>query len=134
MIYNCTAVVTISHCFETLKCRSVSVRNSAGQRCIGSFLITTLCDFSFREPVVRIKLIFYQHLSDFFFQSKIFMTINTNKRPILFGHCVYREMQPLGMDVYVIGNLHNVKLCVKWRWNIGRRYKPTVRYLTEIKC
>ena len=68
------------------------MRNSAGQRYIGSLLITTLCDFSFREPVVRIKLIFYQHLSDFFFQNKIFMTINTNKRPILFGHCVYREM------------------------------------------
>jgi hypothetical protein len=52
-----------------------------------------LDDFSFREPVVRIKLIFSRHLSAFYFQNKIFVTINTNKRPTLFGHCVYWEIR-----------------------------------------
>jgi hypothetical protein len=69
------------------------VRNSAGQRYIGSLLITTLCDFSFREPVVRIKLIFYQHLSDFFFSKQdIYDDKHQHKIYIVWSLCVPRNV------------------------------------------
>jgi hypothetical protein len=47
-------------------------------------LCQALDDFSFREPVVRIKLICSRHLSEFYFQNKIFVTINTTKEQ----HCL----------------------------------------------
>jgi hypothetical protein len=56
-----------------------------------SFKAQTFDDFSFREPVVRIKLIFSRYLRDFK-KNKIFVTKNTNKRPTLLDHCVYLEM------------------------------------------
>ena len=52
----------------------------------------TFDEFSFRESVVRIKLIFSRYLRDFFLNNKIFVTMNINKRHTLFGYCVYREM------------------------------------------
>ena len=70
---------------------SMSVENKSLPPIVNILSIKTqaLDDFSFREPVVRIKLIFSRQLSAFYFQNKISVTINTNKRPTLFGHCVY---------------------------------------------
>jgi hypothetical protein len=52
----------------------------------------TFDDFSFREHVVLNLFDFFPTFKRFVFHNKIVVTINTNKRPTLFGHCVYREM------------------------------------------
>jgi hypothetical protein len=60
---------------------SLSVENKSLPPIVNTLSIKTqaLDDFSFREPVVRIKLICSRHLSEFYFQNKIFVTINTTK-------------------------------------------------------
>ena len=68
------------------------MRNSAGQRYIGSFLITTLCDFSFREPVVRIKLFFSKSLRVFFSKQVIYDDKHQQKTYIVWPLCVARNV------------------------------------------
>jgi hypothetical protein len=86
----------------------------------------TFDDFSFREPVVRIKLIFSPHLTHLFYHNKIFVTINTNKRPTLFGHCVYWEMYVIGM------NSNHVHSKQKRIWeNVSRRETSNIQLIKK---
>jgi hypothetical protein len=48
--------------------------------------------------LLELNWFFSPHLTHLFYHNKIFVTINTNKRPTLFGHCVYWEMYVISMN------------------------------------